>query len=113
MVIKFSFSSITAAAIRVVDEHGHEVYDRYYKVGSLIDLTCQVATSYLQTQPKIVPGSHPHAFDTAYTTVPPIKPRRKSPYDYYHRQIRWQKDNASLPKDSFVNLRLGLELLFI
>ncbi|KAJ9600312.1 hypothetical protein L9F63_009388, partial [Diploptera punctata] len=30
--------------LRVVDEHGHSVHDRYYKTGSTIELTCRVMT---------------------------------------------------------------------
>lgn len=44
-----------APAIRVVDEHGHEVHDRYYKMGSAIDLTCQIATTFLAVQPSVAP----------------------------------------------------------
>lgn len=45
----------TAPAIRVVDEHGHAVHDRYYKMGSAIDLTCQIATTFLAVQPSVAP----------------------------------------------------------
>lgn len=38
-----------------MDEHGHEVHDRYYKMGSAIDLTCQIATSFLAVQPSVGP----------------------------------------------------------
>lgn len=38
----------TAPAIRIVDEQGNEIRDRYYKIGSTIDLTCQVATAFIK-----------------------------------------------------------------
>ncbi|XP_059621512.1 uncharacterized protein LOC132265067 isoform X2 [Phlebotomus argentipes] len=53
--------TVLAPAIRVVDEHGHEVHDRYYKMGSAIDLTCQVAVSFLSVLPTVMPvPSPPH-----------------------------------------------------
>lgn len=39
---------IPAPAIRIVDEQGNEIRDRYYKIGSTIDLTCQVAISFIK-----------------------------------------------------------------
>lgn len=39
----------------MVDEHGHEVHDRYYKMGSAIELTCQIATTFLAVQPSVAP----------------------------------------------------------
>ncbi|GAB0087976.1 Immunoglobulin [Sergentomyia squamirostris] len=51
--------TVLAPAIRVVDEHGHEVHDRYYKMGSAIDLTCQVAVSFLSVLPTVMPAPNP------------------------------------------------------
>ncbi|XP_055676849.1 uncharacterized protein LOC129786070 isoform X2 [Lutzomyia longipalpis] len=51
--------TVLAPAIRVVDEHGHEVHDRYYKMGSAIDLTCQVAVSFLSVLPTVMPVPNP------------------------------------------------------
>lgn len=43
-------------AVRIVDEMGYEFYDRYYKLGSTIDISCQVSLSYLATLPTGTPG---------------------------------------------------------
>lgn len=59
-----------APAIRVVDEHGHEVHDRYYKMGSAIDLTCQVAVSFLSVLPTVMPAPNP----------PHYSPQRQFPF---------------------------------
>ncbi|XP_069673234.1 zwei Ig domain protein zig-8-like isoform X2 [Periplaneta americana] len=37
--------TVLAPELKVVDEHGHSVHDRYYKTGSTIELTCRVMTS--------------------------------------------------------------------
>ncbi|XP_021928638.1 zwei Ig domain protein zig-8-like isoform X2 [Zootermopsis nevadensis] len=41
--------TVLAPELKVVDEHGHSVHDRYYKTGSTIELTCRVITSAEQT----------------------------------------------------------------
>ncbi|XP_055711065.1 uncharacterized protein LOC129806463 isoform X2 [Phlebotomus papatasi] len=62
--------TVLAPAIRVVDEHGHEVHDRYYKMGSAIDLTCQVAVSFLSVLPTVMPAPNP----------PHYSPQRQFPF---------------------------------
>ncbi|XP_001844411.2 uncharacterized protein LOC6034026 isoform X2 [Culex quinquefasciatus] len=48
--------TILEPAVRIVDEMGYEFYDRYYKLGSTIDISCQVSLSYLATLPTGTPG---------------------------------------------------------
>lgn len=43
--------TILEPAVRIVDEMGYEFYDRYYKLGGPIDISCQVSLSYLATLP--------------------------------------------------------------
>ncbi|KAJ9585645.1 hypothetical protein L9F63_002565, partial [Diploptera punctata] len=45
--------TVLAPELKVVDEHGHSVHDRYYKTGSTIELTCRVTTSVSQTSPQV------------------------------------------------------------
>jgi hypothetical protein len=45
-----------APDLKVVDEHGHSVHDRYYQTGSTVELTCRVMTSteHLTASPQMV-----------------------------------------------------------
>lgn len=116
---------MTAPAIRLVDEMGHEVSDRYYKLGSSVDITCQVALSFLNTIPSPTTTNSndrsPLSLTTALTTrtIPTtttfpfidINLIKKSieqqqiPYSGKHK-IKWKKDGKELPKDIKINLRL-------
>ena len=114
----------TAPAIRLVDEMGHEVSDRYYKLGSSVDITCQVALSFLNTIPSS-PGTNfndkfpspPTTEAITARTIPTttifpfidINLIRKTfeqqiPYSGKHN-IKWRKDGKDLPKDIKINLR--------
>jgi hypothetical protein len=48
IILKICFN-FTAPDLKVVDEQGHSVHDRYYKTGSTIELTCRVMTYNVQT----------------------------------------------------------------
>lgn len=118
--------SLTAPAIRLVDEMGHEVSDRYYKLGSSVDVTCQVALSFLNTIPSPIttntndrlPVSTTRQIPTT-TTFPFIDINlirrtieQQIPYSGKHK-IKWKKDGKELPKDIKINLRfVRLSLLF-
>lgn len=109
-------SSFTAPAIRVVDEMGHDVNDRYYKLGSLIDISCQVAVSYLATLPP-VPSENAKgqngkngAFgnlidgDSKKTDGDGKVMKDRGPH-YMNHKIEWKKDGDSLPGDVKISLR--------
>lgn len=99
---------------------GHEVSDRYYKLGSSVDVTCQVALSFLNTLPPSpitnLNDKFPMLLTTTTTTTstttmfPFIDANliRKSleniPYSGNHN-IKWKKDGKDLPKDIKINLR--------
>lgn len=96
----------------MVDEHGHEVHDRYYKTGSEIDLTCQVAITYLSALPTVRPGApnHFNPTSTATTVSLNIKENLKeneleNSFDFYHKKLIWRKDDEALPKNTSFTLR--------
>lgn len=83
LFLNFFLLLILARAIRLVDEHGHEVHDRFYRTGSVIDITCQISVIYLSILPSGL-------FD------------RK--IDYYHKKLVWLKDGKLLPNNE-INLK--------
>lgn len=113
---------LTAPAIILVDEMAHEVSDRYYKLGSSVDISCQVALSFLNTIPSPTTNSYdrllsPLAVESTTkaaptTTIFPfidinlIKKtiEQQIPYSGKHN-IKWKKDGKDLPKDIKINLR--------
>lgn len=121
---------ITAPAIRVVDEQGNEIRDRYYKIGSKIDLTCQVATKFItknststsktkfsllqrhtdeQQQPTPPPTLFPpiSAFDIKENEIDMTERAtlRVAVNDSIFRRIQWTKDGENISKDAVFNLR--------
>lgn len=93
---------------------GHDVNDRYYKLGSLIDISCQVAVSYLATLPP-VPSDGGTKGNKATGNL--IESDRKGATDgdgkvmrdrgphYMNHRIEWKKDGESLPGDVKISLR--------
>lgn len=125
--IVFSFQ-YSAPAIRVVDEQGNEIGDRYYKIGSTIDLTCQISTIFIENngssnspEPNILfHNSHRfstmlpflNAFQRENEIIEPEKPIRSSVLssDSRFRRITWKKDGANVTKDAHFNYRYVLLL---
>lgn len=129
MVQNAEFSDkTTAPAIRVVDEQGNEIRDRYYKIGSKIDLTCQVATEFItknststvetkfsllqrqvDAQPTHPPTLFPpiSAFDVKDNEIDMSERAtiRVAVNDSLFRRIKWTKDGESVSKQAIFNLR--------
>lgn len=125
--IQFNSKTKKAPPIRVIDEHGHEVRDRYYKVGSVIDLTCQVSASFLSHLPTRISGNHPYLKfkarlnERTTTSMPslilpsssllssssPITTAtvNETSINYYFKQLRWFRNNETLLNKN-VNLNL-------
>lgn len=111
-------------AVRIVDEMGYEFYDRYYKLGSTIDISCQVSMAYLASLPAatLTPPSHQLQRPKAAAAIPPpanaLSGDEMSKYDSRHSKesnkwsdttdsglISWSKDGAELPKDIKLSFR--------
>lgn len=125
----FQSSLHIAPAIRVVDEQGNEIRDRYYKIGSTIDLTCQVATTFITKNASATPGSRfsllgdrAPALAAPTTLFPPVinafsmleneidvterqTPQTISINSSLFERIRWTKDGESVTKDALFNRR--------
>ncbi|XP_049536952.1 uncharacterized protein LOC125951877 [Anopheles darlingi] len=110
--------TVLEPAVRIVDEMGYEFYDRYYKLGSTIDISCQVSMAYLASLPAATPTTPSHQLQRpkAVAAVPPpanvLSGDELSKYDSRHSKesnkwsdttdsglISWSKDGAELPKD--------------
>lgn len=101
---------------------GHEVSDRYYKLGSSVDITCQIALSFLNTIPSPTINSNDRYLSALTTTTSTTRPSTTTtfpfidinlikktieqhiPYSGKHN-IKWKKDGRDLPKDIKINLR--------
>lgn len=95
---------------------GHDVNDRYYKLGSLIDISCQVAVSYLATLPPVPSetakgqssksGATGNLIDgDSKKTDGDGKLLRDRSLNYLNHKIEWKKDGESLPGDVKISLR--------
>lgn len=129
--LEMNFGWNAAPAIRVVDEQGNEIRDRYYKIGSKIDLTCQVATNFItknatstieskfsHLQRHIeMPPSPPTPPPTLFPPISAFDVRdneidmseratlRVAVNDSLFRRIKWTKDGDNVSKDAIFNLR--------
>lgn len=88
---------------------GHDVNDRYYKLGSLVDITCQVAVSYLATLPsvaaeKLKPGANALDVDRK-DGANNGGGGNKERLHYLNHKIEWKKDGELLPPDVKISLR--------
>nr|XP_029719087.1 uncharacterized protein LOC109404443 [Aedes albopictus]XP_029719088.1 uncharacterized protein LOC109404443 [Aedes albopictus]XP_029719089.1 uncharacterized protein LOC109404443 [Aedes albopictus] len=104
--------TVLEPAVRIVDEMGYEFYDRYYKLGSTIDISCQVSLSYLATLPTKTPPANTvvqlmaPAGDSKTTSSKLLnegattsnnnkdKTRQSLP-----QSVVWKKDGVALPND--------------
>lgn len=104
---------------------GYEVSDRYYKLGSSVDITCQIALSFLNTIPSPTISSNDRYISSLTTTMSTPKPSTTTtfpfidinlikktieqhiPYSGKHN-IKWKKDGKDLPKDIKISLRYGV-----
>lgn len=111
-----------APAIRVIDEQGYEIRDRYYKIGSTIDLSCQVALSFLTKNSSstsdlsmLLPlpfGGGGSSKSMAASSsikdnliVDTASKAKSNSIDSFYRNIVWKKDGENVSKDALFNLR--------
>ncbi|XP_055603397.1 uncharacterized protein LOC129751742 [Uranotaenia lowii] len=106
--------TVLEPAVRIVDEMGYEFYDRYYKLGSTIDICCQVSLSYLATLPptaKQQPGGAFNGLEQQQQMQNGAKsklPAEAASTSNNHKDktkqslpqnVVWKKDGIELPKD--------------
>lgn len=85
---------------------GHEISDRYYKLGSSLDMTCQVALSFLNTLSSPTKYSHNRIITTTTTVLPFINTNQiKKNIESENLNIKWKKDGKELPKNIKISLR--------
>lgn len=89
----------------MIDEMGHEISDRYYKLGSSFDMTCQIALSYLNTLSTLAKSSHNNKITTTVLPFININHIRKN-VQHENLNIKWRKDGKDLPKNIKISLRL-------
>ncbi|XP_049276674.1 uncharacterized protein LOC125760523 [Anopheles funestus] len=104
--------TVLEPAVRIVDEMGYEFFDRYYKLGSTIEISCQVSTSYLASLPpssksatqqqrsRTSVGLQANTLDELSKQGAKTTKDDNKPSDTTERGlISWTKDGAELPKD--------------
>ncbi|XP_053669962.1 uncharacterized protein LOC128720322 [Anopheles nili] len=111
--------TVLEPAVRIVDEMGYEFFDRYYKLGSTIDIACQVSVSYLaslppsakqpttqqqrsskaSSGPSIANSLSPTASGNEWSKHANEQENKPMPDVTERGLISWTKDGAELPKD--------------
>uniref|UniRef100_A0A182R466 Ig-like domain-containing protein n=1 Tax=Anopheles funestus TaxID=62324 RepID=A0A182R466_ANOFN len=104
--------TVLEPAVRIVDEMGYEFFDRYYKLGSTIEISCQVSTSYMASLPpssksatqqqrsRTSVGLQANTLDELSKQGAKTTKDDNKPSDTTERGlISWTKDGAELPKD--------------
>ncbi|CAG9803862.1 unnamed protein product [Chironomus riparius] len=94
--------TVLARAIRLIDEMGHEISDRYYKLGSSLDMTCQVALSFLNTLSSPTKYSHNRITTTVLPFINTNQIKKK--IESENLNINWKKDGKELPKNIKISL---------
>lgn len=101
----------------MVDEQGNEIRDRYYKIGSTIDITCQVAITYIANNASSIPEpnillhrlqqtqSPLSAFSVKENEIDVPEKMKSSTNDSIYRRIVWKKDGENVTKDALFNHR--------
>lgn len=116
ILISFLVGFSAAPAIRVIDEQGYEIRDRYYKIGSTIDLSCQVALSYLTKNStstsdlSMLPYGNSKSMAASSSIkenliVDTASKAKSNSIDSFYRNIVWKKDGENVSKDALFNLR--------
>lgn len=89
----------------MIDEMGHEISDRYYKLGSSLDMTCQVALTFLNTLLS-TSTKYSQRKTTTTTLLPFINTNQvKKNIESANLNIKWRKDGKELPKNIKLSLR--------
>ncbi|XP_052889860.1 uncharacterized protein LOC128298159 [Anopheles moucheti] len=101
--------TVLEPAVKIVDEMGYEFFDRYYKLGSTIEISCLVSTSYLASLPpssksvaqqqrsRTSVGVQANALDEMSKQGTKTTNDDSKLLDSTERG--WTKDGAELPKD--------------
>ena len=82
---------------------GHEISDRYYKLGSSLDMTCQVALSFLNTLSSPTKYSHNRITTTVLQFINTNQIKKNIGSE--NLNIKWKKDGKELPKNIKISLR--------
>ena len=94
---------------------GHEFYDRYYKLGSTVDITCQVSQSYLATLPTshAEKNSLSNSNNNNQEKQKNIGNKDKLKSIQTAQNIIWKKDGEDIPKDIKLNFRYVNNTMYI